>query len=342
MNKWEQFDNLMRCKHNQEEHIQFSPLLMHFAARFIGKTYAEFASDHKVLVEANLRCLDQFDLDSVGLISDPYRETSAFGARIEYVKEGVPKCTEPIISTIDDVRALKNPNLFRSGRTFDRIMAARELYKATGGSVPIIGWIEGPLAEACNLTGVSEMLLKLMIDQDFARMLLEKTTITAKEFAKTQIEAGCNIIGMGDAICSQISADDYQTYVKHLHKEVIDYIHSLGAYVKLHICGDIRHLLNDIKDIGTDILDVDWMVDMDLAHDILGEHILRCGNIDPVFIQNNNQEVIAATTRQLIEKEKGRGFIFSAGCEITVDTPHANLLAMRNASTGQTFSHKEF
>ena len=54
MNKWEQFDNLMRCKHNQEEHIQFSPLLMHFAARFIGKTYAEFASDHKVLVEGVL------------------------------------------------------------------------------------------------------------------------------------------------------------------------------------------------------------------------------------------------------------------------------------------------
>ena len=331
MNKREQFDNLMRHKHAEEGYIQFSPLLMHFAARFAGKTYAEFASDQRVLVEANLKCLDYFDLDSVGLISDPYRETSAFGARIEYVTEGVPRCAEPIISTIDDVNALKNPDLHTTGRTLDRIIATRGLYKATGGRVSIIGWIEGPLAEACNLTGVSEMLLQLMIDPDFTRKLLEKTTITAKEFAKAQIEEGCNIIGMGDAICSQISSDDYKTYVKHLHIEIIDYIHSLGANVKLHICGDIRHLLSDIKDISPDIVDVDWMVDMDMAHDILGENILRCGNIDPVFIQNNDKMVITEKVRQLIEKEKGRGFILSGGCEITVDTPHVNLLAMRNA-----------
>ena len=31
----------------------FRPILMHFAARFIGKTYAEFASDYKVLVIFN-------------------------------------------------------------------------------------------------------------------------------------------------------------------------------------------------------------------------------------------------------------------------------------------------
>lgn len=35
---------------------------MHFAARFIGKTYAEFASDFRVLVEANIRCMDFFQL----------------------------------------------------------------------------------------------------------------------------------------------------------------------------------------------------------------------------------------------------------------------------------------
>jgi hypothetical protein len=33
--------------------------------------------------------------------------------------------------------------------------------------------------------------------------------ITAKNFAKAQIEAGCDLIGIGDAICSQIDSDTY-------------------------------------------------------------------------------------------------------------------------------------
>ena len=32
------------------------PILMAFAAKYIGSNYGEFAADYKVLVEANLRC----------------------------------------------------------------------------------------------------------------------------------------------------------------------------------------------------------------------------------------------------------------------------------------------
>ena len=129
---------------------------MHFAARFIGKTYAEFASDNKVLVEANIRCMEYFDCDAVGLISDPYRETSAFGAKISFPEENVPVCNDKIIRCIDDVKALKNPDIYKSERTLDRIRGAEEFRNRLGNDIPIIGWIEGPLAEACDLAGVYE------------------------------------------------------------------------------------------------------------------------------------------------------------------------------------------
>ena len=58
---------------------------MHFAARFNHTTYGKFASDYKTLVESNIKAMEYFDMDMVSLISDPYRETSAFGAGIEYV-----------------------------------------------------------------------------------------------------------------------------------------------------------------------------------------------------------------------------------------------------------------
>ena len=79
---------------------------------------------------------------------------------------------------------------------------------------PIIGWIEGPMAEACDLTGIEQFMMMQMMNPDIANILLDKCVLTAKEFAKAQIEAGCEIIGIGDAICSQIDPFTYQTFVK--------------------------------------------------------------------------------------------------------------------------------
>ena len=79
--------------------------------------YGKFASDYKVLVESNIRAMEYFDTDMVSLISDPYRETSAFGAPVEFIDEGVPRCLEHIVKTIDDVINLKRPDLYKSERT---------------------------------------------------------------------------------------------------------------------------------------------------------------------------------------------------------------------------------
>ena len=78
MNKKNQFDQLMAVENNFT--VLFKPILMHFAAHFNGITYGRFAFDYKVLVESNIRGLEYFDLNTVSIISDPYRETSAFGA----------------------------------------------------------------------------------------------------------------------------------------------------------------------------------------------------------------------------------------------------------------------
>jgi len=120
MNKTEKFHHLQE-KGALKDEVLFRPILMYFAANFIGKTYGEFASDYKVLAEANLRCLDEFDLDMLGLISDPYRETSAFGAKIKYIPDGVPRCLNYVVKTMDDVRDLKIPDVYKAERTSDRI-----------------------------------------------------------------------------------------------------------------------------------------------------------------------------------------------------------------------------
>jgi len=311
----------------------FHPIVMHFAARYAGYTYGQFASDYRALVESNVRCRDELGMDAVGVISDPYRETSAFGARITFPDEAVPRCMEILVRSQEDIALLKNPDVHKAERTLDRIRGARALRERVGPDVPVIGWIEGPLAESCDLAGVNEVLLKILMEPDFVRRLIDRTMVTAKDFARAQVEAGCDIIGVGDAICSQVDAATYRTFVKEKHRELFAYIQSLGARVKLHICGNISHLLEDLRDVKPDIVDIDWMVDLDEAHEKLGGGIIRCGNLDPVsVIQDQDPERIGEQSASLCVKEENRPFILSGGCEITVNTPVEHVKAMHRAS----------
>ena len=317
---------------NQVPEILFAPILMHFAARQIGKTYGEFASNYRVLVDANVNAVKNYGMDIASLISDPYRETSAFGAEIEFIDEGVPVCKTHVITGPEDIKNLEIPDPLKKPRTLDRILAGRELSGIFGDKIPIGGWIEGPLAEAVDLAGVSEMLMMLMTDPENAGLLMDKCLEFGKKFAKAQIEAGCDLMGMGDAISSQIDLSTYDQFVKERHKEIISFIHEYGALVKLHICGDITHLLPSIKDVGADIIDLDWQVDINKARSILGPNPIITGNINPVIVQDKTPEEVYKVSRDLLESQKGKKFILSAGCEITVNTPVENLLAMKKAA----------
>ncbi|NSW95718.1 MAG: uroporphyrinogen decarboxylase family protein [Bacteroidales bacterium] len=331
MNKTQLYRALLKG-HPADERIFFRPILMHFAARFNNTTYGKFASDYKTLVESNIRAMEFFDTDMVSLISDPYRETSAFGARIQYVDEGVPRCLDKIVNSFDDVKNLPDPDVYKCERTLDRIKGAEYYQKLLKGSVPVSGWIEGPLAEACDLAGVDEMLIRLMTDPDLSNTLMDKCMVTAKKFAKAQIDAGCDLIGIGDAICSQIDRDTYDLYIRDRHKELISYIHECGAQVKLHICGNITHLLESLSEVNTDIIDLDWQVDIDLARTILGNNVVIGGNINPVLIQDKTAEEVYNMSEELVNRYWNQKYLLAGGCEITVLTPHDNLLAMRRAS----------
>lgn len=332
MTKTEKLNALLSgVKH--DDSILFHPIFMHFAARFNGNKYAEFASDYRVLVESNVKCIEYFEHDAVMLLSDPFRETSAFGADIYYPEDAVPRCREHIIKSLEDIKKLNNPDVYKNERTLDRIKGTEYFKKLLGDSIPVIGWVEGPLAEACDLAGVNEILLNIAIEPDFVKFLMEKCLVTAKDFAKAQTEAGCYVIGVGDAICSQISAEMYREYVLPLHNDLFDFIHSLGAFVKLHICGNITHLLPEIGKLPVDILDIDWLVDLDEAFKNIGKKTAACGNLDPVRdIMKLTPDEIYLKSTELIQKHGNDKFILSGGCEITVDTPYENIISMKKAA----------
>ena len=196
-----------------------------------------------------------------------------------------------------------------------------------GGRVSILGWIEGPAAEAADLRNVMNFLTDLMDDEGYSGALMDLCVETAIRFARAQVEAGADTIGIGDAIASQVSPPVYERLIQPSEKLLIGEVRKMGALVRLHICGNITHLLPGIAGLGVDILDLDHMVDMKLARQAVGAKVALAGNINPLTVRSGAPQEIAAAIRQTYEAV-GNPYLVNAGCEIPSGTPQENLLAL--------------
>ena len=326
MNSLERYINMVEGR--EVDIVPRLPILMGFAADFIGSDYGAFASDYRVLVDANIRCAEAFGIDQMNTMSDPYRETQGFGAEIIYVKDGVPRCVRPPFEDVLELGSIKRPDPLTATRMRDRIDAVREYKRRVGGQYSIMGWVEGPAAEAADLRGLENFLCDLIEEPELTGELMDICVDVAIDFARIQIEDGADTIGIGDAICSQMSVKMYRDLVLPREQRLVSAIRAMGAYVRLHICGNITHLLPFIAGLDVNIVDIDWMVDMRHAREMLGPRKVLAGNLDPAgVILRGTPDDIRNRFRD-IYAQVGNAFMVNAGCEIPPGTPLANLRAV--------------
>jgi len=324
MNSFERYTGMI--KGGGVDFVPRIPILMQFAEEYIRSDYEAFASNYRILVEANRRCAQDFGFDQLSTISDTYRETQGFGGKVTYFKDGVPRCTQPL-ENVKNISVLLQPDPLTSERMADRVKAIAEYKKFYGGKYSIMGWVEGPAAEAADLRGVTNFLMDTIEDIDFLYSLMDLCVKAGIDFAKAQIEAGADTIGIGDAIASQVSSNTYEALIQPWEKLLVKAIREMGAYVRLHICGNITHLLPGIADLGVDILDVDHMVDIVRVREIAGSNVVISGNINPV---GGVLHGTPGSIREYINKtykSVGNPFMVNAGCEIPSGTPVENLKA---------------
>jgi MtaA/CmuA family methyltransferase len=325
MNSLERYRGVLRGV--PVDYLPRVPILMHFAAVYIGSNYARFASDYRVLVQANATCAREFGFDQLSCISDPYRETQGFGAAIEYVENGVPRSTHPLAES-KNLSALLRPDPLQSQRMHDRVQAVEVYKQRLAGRYSILGWIEGPAAEAADLRGVQRFLVDLVKDKPFAGALMDLCVDVGIAFARAQVTAGADTVGIGDAIASQVSPGIYEALIQPRERRLIRAIRDMGAYVKLHICGNITHLLPGLADLDIDILDVDHMVDMSTVRRQMGTRVALTGNIDPVSGVYAGTPASIRETIARVYEQVGNPYMVNAGCEIPVHTPPENLRAL--------------
>ena len=258
-------------------------------------------------------------------MSDAFRETFDFGANIVFPNDNLPICNEHFIKEYKDISKLKLFNPLESSRMLDRIHAVELYKKEMSNHYSILGWVEGAFAEAIDLRGMSELMVDLYDEPEFVSELLDICCKQGILCAKEQVKAGADFIGIGDAAASLVSPKIYRDVILPYEIKLINEIHATGAKVKLHICGNITHLINDIWKSGADIIDIDWMVDFKTCIDKFKGHTCTNGNFDPVSVlYYGTPETVRNAVKVCLDVADEFTFI-SAGCEVPKETPYENL-----------------
>ncbi len=311
------------------DRLPLMPITMMFAADRIGAPYGRYALDHRILAEAQIRTADEFGFDHVSAITET-REAPDCGAPIQ--------CYEDQPYAIDERRALladkgmlarlQPPDPLTGRHMLDRLQALELLRRRAGAEKIIEGWVEGPCGASADLRGINTLMLDFFDDPAFVRELFEFVLDLALRFGRAQIEAGADMIGIGDPAASLVGPRIYQEFIWPFQKRLVDGLHAAGALVRLHICGNTRPILEALGRLGCDIVDIDAAVSLGEAREQMGPDQVLLGNLDPVrLLRNLAPEEI---TNALAEcyRQAGPRYIVGAGCEIVRDTPEENVRAL--------------
>lgn len=312
------------------DRLPLMPITMHFACAEIGAKYRAYCTDYRVLVEGQLRIAEKYGFDYVNTMSDPAREAADCGAAVQFFDDQPVALLEDQALLADKTKlaALKFPDPLGGGRMHNAIRAVALFKERVGRDKIVEGWIEGPVAEGADLRGINTLMLDFEDDPVFVRDLFEFVIAMELRFAREQIEAGADVIGIGDAAASLVGPRIYEEFALPYERRLVDGIHALGAKVRLHICGNTRKLLEGMGRLGCEIVDLDSLSPLAEARQKMGASQVLLGNLNPVTVlMNGTPDMVTAGVAEC-HRQAGSRFIVGAGCEVPRDTPPENLRAL--------------
>ena len=265
-----------------------------------------------------------------------YREISSYPLKdIEDASE-LKKYPWPKIEWIDFDVIRENINKLEEENEYWIIL------NAMSGSVFEMAWY---------MRGMEQFLMDLLINPEIATEICRKLYEFAIESINSAIEASDGRIDMvffADDIASQesmlISVETWRKMIKTWHKGFYENAHKHNAKTAYHSCGSIEPVINDLIEIGLDVLNpLQFSAKNFPSPEVLkkkyGERISFMGGMDiQTKLPFYSPEEIKIETERLIKiLGKDGGYILQATHNIQPDTPPENIAAMHDTALNYFF-----
>jgi uroporphyrinogen decarboxylase len=204
-------------------------------------------------------------------------------------------------------------------------------------------WLLFPLERAFAMQGMDTFLMNLALHPAFAEALLWKIQGLCKILMGHFLDAlgdHVDIIKIGDDLGTQesllMSPAMYRQILKPIHA---DYIRSIrertSAKIFFHTDGDVFPLIDDLVEIGVDILNpiqtsAGKMSDLIALKERWGDRLSFCGAIDTHrILPSGSPDDVRAEVRRVIDiLGPGGGYLVSSVHTVMDDVPAENILAM--------------
>jgi uroporphyrinogen decarboxylase len=154
---------------------------------------------------------------------------------------------------------------------------------------------------------------------------LEKISRNISTYLKAQAQAGADAVQLFDSWAGTLSPADYKEYVLPFTKRcVAEFKKAFPNKPLIYFSTGTSGLLEVISDLGSDVVGVDWRVDIGDAFSTVSGKAVQ-GNLDPVAL-TSSKELIEKRTKEILEKVgKKKGHIFNLGHGVLPQTLEENV-----------------
>ena len=314
------------------------------ATRARAGSFLALAKSPAFATEVTLQPLERFPLDAAILFSDILTVPDAMGLGLYFAEGEGPRFERPLRDETA-IRSLAAPDIAERLRYV--LDAVREIRKALGGRVPLIGFSGSPFTLACYMVegaGSDDWrALKTMLyaRPDLLHHILEVNARAVADYLNAQIEAGAQAVMIFDTWGGQLSHAGYEEFSLAYSRRVIGQLTKEAAGRKVPSILFTKGggaWLEAMAASGCDALGLDWTVDPAAARARVGSRVALQGNLDPAALFAPPERVRAEARRVLDAFGSAPGHVFNLGHGIAPRTPVESVAAL--VDEVRTYSRK--
>ncbi len=303
---------------------------MRQAGRYMAE-YQAIRKKHSILdvcktpelaAEVTLQPIERFPLDAAIIFADILLPLEPMGLNLSFVEDKGPVIANPVRSQ-EDVARLQVVDGEAFGFSHRAVTATLQ---RLAGRVPLIGFAGGPFTLASYaIEGGSSRSYVTTKQFMFAQpqtwhALLEKFADVVTNYLLVQIRAGAQAIQLFDSWVGCLAPGDYREYALPHVTRIIDRLRPEGVPI-IYFGTGTSTLLPLMKQAGSDVVGLDWHVELDEAWGRLGYDVAVQGNLDPVVLYAPVEEIDRRVKDILGRAGHRPGHIFNLGHGILPQTP---------------------
>jgi uroporphyrinogen decarboxylase len=292
--------------------------------RAIRKQYSllEICKKPELAAQVTIEAAEILGVDAAIIFADLLLPLEVMGLPFHFSAGEGPVIEKPVRSK-EDIDRLRTDRASELGYVSEAVALVAEHF---GNRVPVIGFCGAPFTLASymiegggsrNYVHAKKMMYNSPADWD---VLMSKLVAVTTEYSAEQVRAGADAIQIFDSWVGCLSVEDYRRYVLPHVNGMVKRLQKTGVPI-IYFGTDSTTLLPAMKEIGADVIGLDWRIPLDEGWSRVDHQVAVQGNLDPVLLFADWGE-LKSRAEDILRRAAGRpGHIFNLGHGILPETP---------------------